>query len=49
MGIKELSPYSRMKLAVVDMTVPEAHFRFCTLAVFEPRKNVILDNLIGSF
>jgi hypothetical protein len=49
MGVKELSPYSRMKLAVTDLSVPEAHFRFLTLAVTQPRKNVVLDNLIGSF
>lgn len=47
--IKELAPYSRLKLAVVDLAQPEAHFRFCCLAVYEPRKNVLLDNLTGSF
>ena len=41
----ELSPYSRMKLAVADLSVPEAHFRFLTLAGMQPRKNVIVDNL----
>jgi hypothetical protein len=45
MGIKELSSYSRLKLAVTDLSIPEAHFRFCTLAVFQPRKNVLVDNL----
>lgn len=49
MMIKELSPYSRMKLAVTELSLPEAHFRFCTLAVPQPRKNVLLDNLVGSF
>lgn len=49
MAIKELASYSRMKLAVTDLTTPEAHFRFLTLAVMEPRKNVLLDNLVGSF
>jgi hypothetical protein len=48
MEVKELSPYSRLKLAVADLTIPEAHFRFLCLAVYEPRKNVIVDNLIGS-
>lgn len=47
--IKELAPYSRLKLAVVDLSTPEAHFRFCTLAVFEPRKNVLIDSLKGAF
>lgn len=45
MELKELAPYSRLKLAVTDLTVPEAHFRFCTLAVTQPRKNVLVDNL----
>ena len=49
MEIKELAPYSRLKLAITDLSQPEAHFRFCTLAVYEPRKDVILDNLTGSF
>lgn len=41
----ELAPYSRMKLAISDLSVPEAHFRFLTLAGMQPRKNVIVDNL----
>lgn len=48
MAIKELAPYSRLKLAVTDLSTPEAHFRFCTLAVMEPRKNVLIDNLKGN-
>jgi hypothetical protein len=45
MAMKELAPYSRLKLAVTDLSQPEAHFRFCTLAVMQPRKNVLVDNL----
>ena len=45
MAVKELAPYSRLKLAVTDLSQPEAHFRFCTLAVMQPRKNVLVDNL----
>ncbi len=48
MFIAELSPYSRMKLAVADLSLPEAHFRFLTLAVGSPKKNVIGDNLRGA-
>jgi hypothetical protein len=48
MALKELAPYSRLKLAVTDLSTPEAHFRFTSLAVFQPRKNVILDNIKGS-
>jgi len=45
MELKEMAPYSRMKLAVSELAQPEAHFRFVTLAVTEPRKNVLVDNL----
>lgn len=48
LGIKELSPYSRLKLAVSDLSTPEAHFRFATLAAYQPRKNVLIDNLKGA-
>jgi hypothetical protein len=44
-GLHELSPYSRLKLAIADLSTPEAHFRFLTLAGYQPRKNVIVDNL----
>jgi hypothetical protein len=44
-GFHELAPYSRMKLAISDLSVPEAHFCFRTLAGYQPRKNVIVDNL----
>ena len=49
MMLKQLAPYSRIKLAVTDLSQPEAHFRFLALAVPEPRKNVLIDNLKGSF
>lgn len=45
MEMKELAPYSRLKLAITDLTQPEAYFKFCTLCVFAPRKNCLLDNL----
>lgn len=48
MEMRELSPYSRIKLAVTDLSQPEAHFRFCTLATIHPRKNVLIDNLKGT-
>lgn len=44
-GLHELSPYSRLKLAISDLSTPEAHFRFLTLAGYQPRKNVVVDNL----
>lgn len=45
MEVKELSPYSRVKLAVGDLSENEAHFRFACLAMFKPRVNVLFDNL----
>jgi hypothetical protein len=47
MEMAELASYSRLKLAVSDLSLPEAHYRFVTLAVLQPRKNVLLDSLIG--
>jgi hypothetical protein len=47
MEVMELAPYSRMKLAVTDLSEPEAHFRFLCLKVTEPRKNCLIDNLKG--
>jgi hypothetical protein len=44
-GYHELAPYSRLKLAISDLSMPEAHFRFLTLAGYQPRKNVLLDNI----
>ncbi len=44
-AIKELSSYSRVKLAVTELAQPEAHFRFLTLANMQPRKNVLIDSL----
>lgn len=47
MEIAELHSYARMKLAITDLSEPEAHFRFLCLKVTEPRKNVLVDNLRG--
>lgn len=47
MGIHQLSAYSRLKLAVSDLSLPEAHFRFLCLAAYQPRKNVLLENIEG--
>jgi len=47
MGIAQLAPYSKLKLAVSDLSLPEAHFRFLSLAVYQPRKNVLLENITG--
>lgn len=45
--LKELAPYSRVKLAVTELSLPEAFYRFCSMAVTEPRKNVLVDSLTG--
>jgi hypothetical protein len=47
MGFAQLAPYSKLKLAVSDLSLPEAHFRFLSLAAYQPRKNVLLDNITG--
>jgi hypothetical protein len=44
-ALHELAPYSRLKLAISDLSSPEAHFRFLTLAGMQPRKNVIVDSI----
>jgi hypothetical protein len=49
MEMKELAPYSRKELARTDLTAPVAYFRFATLCVKQPRKNVLVDNLTGTF
>jgi hypothetical protein len=45
MMVKELAPFSRLKLAVTQLAQPEAFFRFLTLGMTAPRKNVLIDNL----
>ena len=45
---KELCPYSRLKLAVTELSSPEASFTFKTLAVIKPRQFCIIDNVKGS-
>jgi hypothetical protein len=47
LGIHQLSAYSKLKLAISDLSLPEAHFRFLSLAAYQPRKNVVLDNISG--
>lgn len=46
--VKELASYSRIKLAVTDLSTPEGYFRFLCLAAVHPRKSVIIDNLKGT-
>jgi len=43
----QLAPYSRIKLAITDLSLPEAHYRFLCLAGYQPRKSVLLDNIEG--
>ena len=47
MGLAQLAPYSKLKLAVSDLSLPEAHFRFLSLALYQPRKNVLVENITG--
>jgi hypothetical protein len=46
-GIHQLSPFSKMELAISDLSKPTAHFRFLCLAAYQPRKNVLIDNISG--
>lgn len=46
---KELASYSRVKLAQTELSTPEAHFCFRTLAVKQPRKNALIENLVGTY
>jgi hypothetical protein len=43
----QLAPFSRLKLAVTELSLPEASFAFKTLALKQPRKNVLFDNVNG--
>lgn len=47
MGIAKLAPYSKLKLAVHDLSLPEAHFSFLSLAAYQPRKNVLISDISG--
>lgn len=47
MDLRQLAPYSKLKLSISDLSLPEAHFRFLCLAVKQPRKNVLLENISG--
>jgi hypothetical protein len=47
MDLRQLSAYSKLKLAISDLSLPEAHFRFLCLAVKQPRKNVLLEGISG--
>jgi hypothetical protein len=46
-GLHELAPYSELKLAVADLSLPSASFRFLCTAAYEPRKSVIISNVNG--
>lgn len=47
MAIHQLAAFSKLKLAVSDLSLPEASFRFLCLAVYQPRKNVLMENISG--
>lgn len=47
MKLCELAGFTRKKLATADLTECEAYYRFLGLKVTEPRKNVLLDNLVS--
>lgn len=47
MAIKQMAPFTRLKMPMNQLAYPEAYYRFCGLAVYKPRMNVLLDNLVG--
>lgn len=47
MGLAKLAPFSKLKLAVSDLSLPEAFFSFLSLAAYQPRKNVLIENITG--
>lgn len=44
----ELAPFTSMELAVSNLSMPKAFFQFTCLAVKQPRKNVLMDNISAS-
>lgn len=44
----ELAPFTSMELAVSNLSMPKAFFQFTTLAVKQPRKNVLMDGVKAS-
>lgn len=47
MAIHQLAGLTKLKLAVTDLSLPSAVFRFLCLAVYQPRKNSLLENIEG--
>jgi hypothetical protein len=47
MAIHQLAGLTKMKLAVTDLSLPSAVFRFLCVATYQPRKNAILSNIEG--
>jgi hypothetical protein len=47
MAIHQLAGLTKLKLAVTDLSLPSAVFRFLCLAVYQPRKNALLENIEG--
>jgi len=47
MAIHQLAGLTKLKLAVTDLSLPSAVFRFMCLAVYQPRKNSLLENIEG--
>ena len=47
MGLKEMQGFSSEKMAKIQLAETTAFTQWLTLCVYQPRKNVILDSLIG--
>jgi hypothetical protein len=46
---KQLAPFTRLKMPNADLSIPEAYFQFQCLASYQPRHNVVVDNIKGQF
>ena len=47
MAIAELSPFKKYQMARADLSEVNAYARMLCLAVYQPRKNVLLENIVG--
>jgi hypothetical protein len=47
MEMRELAPFTRLKLAISELATTEAFYQFTCCAVKQPRKNAILESLTG--
>lgn len=47
MDMGELAPFTKFELAKNDLSTPFAGYRFCSVSVMQPRKNVLIEAING--